>query len=183
VEVEVHTMENDVVARAARFAAAAHASIDQRRKYSGEPYIVHPTAVARLVASVTEDPETLAAAWLHDVVEDTPVSLTEIRQGFGETIAGLVNDLTNVSCKSDGNRATRKRLDYEHTAQADTRAKTIKLADIIHNARDIAAQDRDFARVYLQEKQLLLNVLRDGDPTLFRRAATLVAQLKAELDG
>ena len=65
----------DVVSRAAAFAKAAHESIDQRRKYSNAPYIVHPEAVARTVSSVTDDVATIAAAWLHDVVEDTPVTI------------------------------------------------------------------------------------------------------------
>ena len=83
--------------RAAEFAERAHAAIDQRRKYSNEPYIVHPRAVATLVGEVTECEKTIAAAWLHDVVEDTPVTIEEVLTQFGEEVAGLVADLTDIA--------------------------------------------------------------------------------------
>ena len=67
------------IERAAEFAKAAHEGIDQRRKYTNEPYIVHPQLVAEIVSSVTDDEDMICAAWLHDVVEDTPVTLEEIR--------------------------------------------------------------------------------------------------------
>ena len=102
---------SDLVQRAAEYAKAAHESIDQRRKYTNEPYIVHPQAVAETVASVTDDPSTIAAAWLHDVVEDTPITLEQINVEFGSDIAGLVADLTNPSTKADGNRKQQKEID------------------------------------------------------------------------
>ena len=71
---------SDVVIRAAEFARRAHASIDQRRKYTHAPYIVHPKAVADIVAGVTDDPAMIAAAWLHDVVEDTPITIAEVEE-------------------------------------------------------------------------------------------------------
>jgi (p)ppGpp synthase/HD superfamily hydrolase len=83
--------ENELERRALEFAIAAHASIDQRRKYTGEPYIVHPIAVAALVRSVPHTPEIIAAAYLHDVVEDTPVTIEEIRAEFGDEVAALVD--------------------------------------------------------------------------------------------
>ena len=100
----------DMESRALSFATAAHASIDQRRKYTGEPYIVHPVAVAEIVRSVPHTPEMIAAAYLHDVVEDTPVTIAEIESEFGSTISGLVGWLTDVSAPSDGNRRSRMRL-------------------------------------------------------------------------
>ena len=73
-------MSDNLIRRAKAFATQAHASIDQRRKYTGLPYIVHPEAVAELVEATGAGPEVVAAAWLHDVVEDTPVELEQIRQ-------------------------------------------------------------------------------------------------------
>jgi (p)ppGpp synthase/HD superfamily hydrolase len=152
------------------FATQAHGRAKQKRKYTGEPYIVHPQAVAALVSSVTNDSAMISAAWLHDVVEDTGTTIARIRQLFGQDVAALVDDLTNVSVPSDGNRAVRKQLDFDHTARASTRAKTIKLADLIHNMRSIADHDPDFAKLYMEEKRALLAVLRDGDHALYRQA-------------
>lgn len=171
-----------IITKAAEFAQAAHESIDQRRKYTGEPYIVHPRAVAATVGSVTDDPVTIAAAWLHDVVEDTPVTIEEVRQEFGADVASLVADLTDVSQLSDGNRKERTAIDRKHTSQADPRAKTVKLADVIDNITDIVAQNPGFASTYIREKELLLQVLGEGDRDLFRRAEQVIQSAKQQLD-
>ena len=128
-----HKRSQQLIDFACRFAAKAHG--DQVRKYTGEPYINHPIEVARLVASVTDDCETISAAFLHDVIEDTLVEFADIVDaGFGRSIAILVDEVTDVSKLSDGNRAYRKNLDLEHLAKASDRAKTIKLADLIDNS-------------------------------------------------
>lgn len=157
--------------RALAYATWAHASIDQRRKYSNEPYIVHPIAVADIVRSITHTPEMIAAALLHDTVEDTSVTLGDIWREFGEDVANLVSWLTDISTPAMGNRAARKAIDLEHTAMAPRMAKTIKLADLIDNSISIKAHDPDFWRVYRHEKLRLLEVLREGDATLWARAA------------
>ena len=150
-----------------------HASIGHIRKYSGEPYIVHPAAVAALVRTVPHTEEMIAAAWLHDTVEDTHATLAEIEQECGAKVAELVEMLTDVSKPTDGSRAERKALDRAHTAQASPEAKTIKLADIIHNTDSIVEHDPNFAVIYLAEKVMLLDVLREGDPTLWDMAAEI----------
>lgn len=160
----------DLPERALAFAKAAHGAIDQRRKYTNEPYIVHPMAVAELVRSVPHSEAMIAAAYLHDVVEDTPVSIEEVRAGFGAEVAELVGWLTDVSRPGDGNRAVRKAMDLRHTAKAPPEAKTIKLADLIDNTRTIAARDPGFWRVYRCEKAALLEVLKEGDAELWRQA-------------
>jgi len=165
---------SDVVRKAAEFAQAAHASIDQRRKYTNEPYIVHPQAVAETVASVTDDPATIAAAWLHDVVEDTPVTLAQITEEFGSDIADLVSDLTNTSTPADGNRERRKAIDRQHTERADPRAKTVKLADLIDNLSNIATTDPQFAKVYFSEKELQLQVLTQGHTDLLHKVQDII---------
>jgi (p)ppGpp synthase/HD superfamily hydrolase len=161
----------DLEARALAFAKSAHESIGQMRKYSGEPYIVHPRAVAEIVRGVPHTSEMIAAAYLHDVVEDTPVTLDEVRAEFGDAVAELVDWLTDVSRPGDGNRQTRKAIDLEHTAKAPPQAKTIKLADLIDNSLTISQRDPGFWPVYRREKLALLEVLKDGDPTLWKRAA------------
>jgi (p)ppGpp synthase/HD superfamily hydrolase len=160
--------------RAAAFAAQRHGAIDQHRKYTGEPYITHPEAVASIVRTVTHTEEMLAAAWLHDTVEDTQTTLDEIRAEFGDAVASLVEQVTDVSRPSDGNRKARKALDREHIAKAGPEAKTIKLADLIDNSTSIIERDPKFAKVYLEEKSALLEVLREGDPSLWASANTIV---------
>lgn len=157
------------------FAAQAHGEIHHLRKYTLEPYICHPAAVAKLVRSVPHTPEMLAAAWLHDTVEDTPVTLEVIRVRFGESVAALVEMLTDISQPSDGNRKKRKAMDRAHTAQASPEAKTIKLADLIDNAHSIIMHDPKFAQVFIKEKAELLAVLQEGDPTLLARATTIAS--------
>jgi (p)ppGpp synthase/HD superfamily hydrolase len=156
--------------RAKDFATRYHASIDHRRKYTGEPYITHPAAVVELVRSVPHTEAMICAAWLHDTVEDTPCTLDEIERVFGFEVSALVEMLTDVSKPSDGNRAARKARDRIHTAASSPQAKTIKLADLIDNTRSIVERDPAFAKVYLAEKALLLEVLRDGDASLWAMA-------------
>jgi hypothetical protein len=164
---------SDLVERARDYATSAHQRIDQRRKYSKQPYHVHLEAVARLVGGVTDDAEMIAAAWLHDTVEDTPATLDDIEAQFGTSVAELVEELTDVSKPSDGNRVRRKAIDRQHSAQASARAKTVKLADLIDNCRDITKHDPRFAKVYLVEMAALLEVLREGDQQLYKQAVKL----------
>ncbi len=167
----------DLVEKARVFATAAHASAAQLRKYTNEPYIVHPAEVFSIVSAVdgaTE--EMMAAAWLHDVVEDTGVTNEVIRDMFGEKVAELVGWLTDVSRPEQGNRATRKAIDRAHTAMASAEAQTIKLADLISNCGSIVEHDAAFAKTYLEEKRLLLEVLTKGDRTLWEKANAIVSK-------
>jgi hypothetical protein len=163
----------DLVSRARSYATEAHQRIDHRRKYNDEPYHVHLSAVAKLVASVTDDEEMVAAAWLHDTVEDTEATLEDIEASFGRPVAELVEELTDVSRPGDGNRSVRKAIDRRHLAQASKRAKTVKLADLIDNCKDITRHDPRFARIYLSEMDGLLDVLQEGDTRLLKRARKL----------
>ena len=165
----------DVVRKAQVYAMAAHAAVGQRRKYTNEPYIVHPAEVVRIVAGVPgATPDMVAAAWLHDVVEDTGCTFTDVHMAFGIDIATLVGWLTDVSKPEDGNRAYRKAIDRVHTAEAPAEAQTIKLADLISNSRSIMAHDPAFARTYLEEKRLLLAVMTRGDAGLHAEASRYV---------
>ena len=153
------------------FAGAAHRAVKQLRKYTNEPYIVHPAEVASIVAQVPEaTEEMIAAAWLHDVVEDTGVTNDEIHLYFGADVAKLVFWLTDASKPEDGNRATRKAIDREHIAKAPAEAQTIKLADLISNTKSIVAHDEKFAKIYLEEKRLLLDVMTKGNAALMAEA-------------
>lgn len=172
-------MAYDIITRADAFAEIAHAAVGQVRKYTNEPYIVHPREVAKLVAGYLHLPhapglfdQVVAAALLHDVVEDTKITLDLIEDHFGPTVRRLVSDVTDISKPEDGNRAIRKAKDREHTARATSLAKVIKLADMIDNTRSIIKHDKNFAKVYLAEKRLLLQGPLDGSasPALFTLA-------------
>ncbi len=112
----------------------------------------------------------ICAAYLHDVLEDTQVTVDQLLVAFGSEITNLVLWLTSVSTPEDGNRAYRKELDREYLALAPAEAQTVKLADLISNTKTIVQYDPDFAEVYLEEKRLLLDVLTKGDPALLAQA-------------
>ena len=144
------------------YAAEAHS--EQVRKYTGEPYVLHPLAVALIVRRYYPYVPAIAAALLHDTLEDTEAEFSDLHLLFGQEIAGLVYDLTDVSKPSDGNRKVRKELDRQHIAQARPVAKLVKLADLHHNIYSIVKYDASFARVYCQEKAYLLETALDRIP-------------------
>ena len=141
------------------YATAAHAAIGQRRKYTDQPYIVHPIRVADIVDLYGGTDEMIMAAYLHDVVEDTAVSIADILDMFGTDVARIVDGLTDVSVPEDGNRAVRKAIDRVHSADASYEAQFVKCADMIDNASDIGDNDPSFNVVYRKEMVLLLVVL------------------------
>jgi (p)ppGpp synthase/HD superfamily hydrolase len=149
----------DLQTQAQIFATAAHAAIGQKRKYSGDDYIVHPARVASIVMRHGGTDEMVAAAWLHDTVEDTDVTPILITKMFGVDVADIVEGLTDISLPEDGNRAKRKSIDRMHSANASTEAQFVKCADIVDNSWDIAENDLSFAKVYKSEVFLLLHAL------------------------
>ena len=158
---------------------AIRAHDGQVRKYTNEPYILHPVAVAEIISSVTLEKDMIRAALLHDVVEDTSLTLDFLRRYFNDRVAILVEDLTDVSTPGDGNRKVRKQMDLEHTAIASPDAKTIKLADLIHNTSSILRYDPHFAVLYMKEKKALLEVLTEGDSLLYEQAQGIVEEYYA----
>jgi len=154
--------------KAVKFATEAHGT--QVRKYHGTPYISHPLAVAEIVKSVPHTEEMLVAAVLHDVVEDTIVTIDEIATEFGSVVAELVHFLTDISVLEDGNRAHRKQLDAEHNSKGPAGAQTIKVADLIHNSTDISSHDPKFWKTYKGEKLQTLSLLDKADASLKARA-------------
>lgn len=163
-------MTSNLLERARVFATAAHAAVGQKRKYTGEPYVVHPLEVANIVMAAGGSEASIAAAMLHDVLEDTAVTYDLLEDEFGSEVAELVLWLTDVSKPEDGNRSTRKALDRQHIAAAPAAAQTVKVADLISNTRSIVAHDPGFAKVYLEEKRQLLEVLTKADPALLNQA-------------
>ena len=120
-------------------------------------------------------PEMVAAALLHDVVEDTPVTLSEIKEVFGTTVAEYVHFCSNVSEQEDGNRAFRKKMDADHFAMGPAESQTIKVADLIHNSETIIPHDpKFFHKAYKYEKQYLLDVLIKANPILRSHAQSML---------
>jgi (p)ppGpp synthase/HD superfamily hydrolase len=162
------------------FAHNAHMGVGQKRKYTGDRYVVHPIEVMGLLVAYGTFPykrETvLCAAILHDTVEDTFATLKEIESLFGHEVAGYVDGLTdkfNSGYEENGkvlNRRQRKDREAARLANETDVVQTIKCADLISNTRSIVAYDRDFARTYIPEKRLILAGLQKADTTLFNLA-------------
>ena len=136
---DTHLLDHAIV-----FAVRAHAGTERRGK--GFPYIVHPMEAVEIVATMTRDQELLAAAVLHDTVEDTAVTVEQIRAEFGDRIASLVASETDTM--PDGSTVElswhdRKQAAIDRLARASRDAKMVALGDKLSNMRAIA---RDYAR-------------------------------------
>jgi len=158
---------------------AYKAHLGQSRKYTGEPYIVHPIAVAGLLRKhgIT-NVDVLAAALLHDVLEDTELGHQDVIDATNREIATLVWELTDTSTPEDGNRETRKAADRKRLSFASPEAQSIKLADLIDNTKSIVAHDPGFAKIYLREKEALLKVLTKGCHGLYLEAKESLEEAK-----
>ena len=162
---------SDLINKALIFATEAHASVNQVRKYTGEPYITHPIEVMMIVREHGGTEEMQVAALLHDVVEDTPVTLNDVEREFGMVVATIVDGMTG---NETGNRSQRKAAACDRLGAASAEVQTIKLADLISNTRTIVARDPKFAKVYLQEKAALLKFLSKGSADLHTVAWDMV---------
>ena len=134
-EVRLHhpSVKSDDIQRAYEVAAKAHEG--QLRK-SGEPYITHPVAVAKILAELGLDRATIIAALLHDTVEDTPYNLTQLRSDFGDEVANLVDGVTKLDKLAYGENAEAETVRKMVIAMSrDIRVLVVKLADRLHNAR------------------------------------------------
>jgi guanosine-3',5'-bis(diphosphate) 3'-pyrophosphohydrolase len=122
------------ILKASYFAAEKHR--DQRRKGDGSPYINHPLGVGWILwdEGCVMDPPTIIAAILHDTVEDTNTTLDEIAREFGQVVANIVAEVTD---DKELPKVDRKKLQIEHARKASHAARNIKLADKLHNLRDL----------------------------------------------
>jgi (p)ppGpp synthase/HD superfamily hydrolase len=181
----------EILEKIKHFADAAHN--EQMRKYTPERYIVHPVRVMETCSQYTNDITILAAALLHDVLEDTPVTKDEIYEFLitlmspeqAERTIELVIDLTDVFVKKDYpkfNRRTRKNKELERLEKTSADSQTIKYADIIDNTKEIVSHDRDFASVYLYECRSNLKKLNKGNPELYQLANKTVNECIEKLD-
>ena len=138
-------LNTSILDRAITTAVMAHANTERRGK--GFPYIVHPMEAVEIVATITPDQELLAAAALHDVVEDTDMSIEQIRQDFGERIARLVDaesDKFTEGVSETDSWHDRKQVAIERLEGAARETKIVALGDKLSNARAIY---RDYAEI------------------------------------
>ncbi|MFY9983453.1 MAG: HD domain-containing protein [Chthoniobacterales bacterium] len=177
-------MSKTLVQKARRFAKLAHGlvlnsqdQLGQRRKGSNEPYTKHLAEVAKLVANGGGDEAQVAAAWLHDVVEDTPVSLNHIRMVFGADVAKLVQELTDRFTKHNYpglNRRQRKAKEMQRLSKISDRAKTIKYADLVSNLESVSVLGPNFGEVYTREAADALERMQGGNEALRSTAIAAV---------
>lgn len=156
---------SDLAYRAMLFARDAHK--DQKRKYTGNPYVDHLAEVAGIVAALDSPQHVIATAWLHDCVEDQDIEIEQIESQFGMLVACGVSGLSDTE---QGNRAARKAASRSRLALCTGWIQTIKCADLISNTSSIVVHDPKFAEVYLEEKRLLLEVMTKADPRLIKLA-------------
>ena len=162
-------LNTELLDRAIIFAVKAHAGTERRGK--GYPYIVHPMEAVEIVSTMTKDQELLAAAALHDTVEDTDVTVEQIREEFGDRVAELVADETVEIPDQVGNDViagsdrpseeetwhARKQAAIDHLAKASHDAKIVALGDKLSNMRAIA-------RDYAIQGDALWNIFHAKDP-------------------
>lgn len=176
-EVQVPT-DDQLVTRAERFCISAHAG---QQRDNGAAYATHPQAVADLLrARGVRDPVTLAAAYLHDVIEDTAVGADELRREFGAEICAVVLELT---CQPPPGAAFEQKqaLLVEHCRRMSPRARHVKLADRLHNLREMitwpAWKRQRYARAALEllealqpwpDAELAQAVRREAEQALLR---------------
>ena len=173
----------NIVEQAELFATAAHAAIGQTRAFTDGmiPYIIHPERVAQLVTEAQGSPQMRAAAWLHDVVEDTHITLGEIQRHFGTMVADYVAGLTEDK-ESYPTKAERKKAVADGLKDAPIEIRTIKVADLIANMEDLVTnydkikeQAPKFPDRYLNQQRYLFAAICKGvHPLLYARAQELL---------
>jgi (p)ppGpp synthase/HD superfamily hydrolase len=164
---------------AASYAKAIH---EKQKRHGGGPYIYHPMRVAgrvSLLDGATE--EMVAAAWLHDVLEDTTHPIVQVQADieieFSPKVLKLVIELTNVSKGLSLPREQRKRLDREHAAKTSVEARRIKMLDRIDNLRDMNLADEAFRSLYCAESRLLAEAIGDADRELKKELLELIGRI------
>ena len=170
-------MDTSLVDKAIIFATKAHEGMERRGK--GFPYIIHPLEAMAIVASITTDQELLAAAALHDVVEDTEYTVEDIRKEFGDRIAGLVyaeSDEKFDSMSAEESWRLRKEIAIDKLKKASLDVKTVAIGDKLSNLRAIA-------RDYYTDGDKVWNKFHCKDKTAHEWRYRKLAEALSELEG
>ena len=182
----------EILDKIAAFADRAHG--DQQRKYADERYIYHPLRVMKTCQDLGYPLPVLAAAILHDVLEDTTTTREEIKKFLLTVMSeadtdhtlSLVSELTDVYTKADHpqmNRRKRKAREGERLERVSAEAQTIKYADIMDNAKGMAENGADFAPIFLHECNTLLKKMKNGNEQLRKKALQVVQSEMDQLKG
>ncbi len=169
----ISPMTAELIERARIYATSAHPRINHDPKFTIQPYQAHLEAVVKIVRKHTDDPVTLAAAWLHDVLEDTPATLQDMRSEFGAEVAQLLHEMLRVSLPSHGGRAEQRQIEAAHLAQASAPAQLIKLADLIEDCQQAPRWPDLARRQLLDDMAAYLPALTQGGPALLKQATEL----------
>lgn len=173
---------------------AAYWHRNQKRKYTGAPYISHLEAVARTVKMYTKDSRLVAVAFCHDLYEDTECPDKELIQALSEAgftksevqnINLWVKELTDEFVKENYpelNRRERKAREAERLWGISVQAQTVKYADMIDNVSDLAVNDPGFGRRYLAEMQAILSKMDAGSSALYKKAMKAAKEAEALIE-
>lgn len=165
----------------------------QKRKYTGYPYWTHLLYVAYTVYRITKDEISAIVGIFHDILEDTECTHKDLDRFLNEFYAPhavkkiikgvehLTDEYTRISYP-ELNRKKRKELEAERLGTVPNWIKTIKLADLIDNSKSIVKHDKDFAVVYLKEKEEVLHHIKDGNQKLYLKAISILDKGKLELN-
>lgn len=173
-----------LIKEAAELAEKAHRG--QMRKYIGLPYIIHPYSVATAVAGYGGNENAVAAAWLHDVLEDTETTAEEILGWTNPEVLSLVQQLTNPSKMFPSlPRAKRREMDVEHIREASWEAKLVKLADRTDNLLGMLSGDpsAEFRALYVRESEALYSALEYTHAEAENAYLSALASLKKSSGG
>jgi guanosine-3',5'-bis(diphosphate) 3'-pyrophosphohydrolase len=180
---KTETKSLDLVLKAVEFAALKHR--DQRRKdEKASPYINHPIALARILREEgdIDDPVVIAAALLHDTIEDTDTTYDELRGQFGAKVANIVAEVSDTKWLD---KAVRKRIQISRASRSSTGAKLVKIADKIANLRDVignAPKDWSLERrqTYFDWAKSVVDQLRCTNPRLEKKFDSLYRKRPSE---
>lgn len=170
-------LDTELLDRAIIFAVKAHAGTERRGK--GFPYIVHPMEAMEIVSTMTADQELLAAAALHDTVEDTGVTVEQLREEFGDRIAELVaseSDTIDEGVSEEESWRLRKEAGIRRLSRATRDEKIVALGDKLSNMRAIA-------RDYAEQGEAFWNIFHAKDPKEHAWRYRALADAMRELEG
>jgi hypothetical protein len=164
----------DLIKSAKQFAMSNSRRISASRSPALQDVPSHLKSVAQIVASVSHDEATIAAAWLHDVVGDTGITIGDVERRFGTEVAKLVGELTVVNLAEGDHRSPNIDFAKKHFATVSAEAKTVKLADLIDTCNDLLKGDPTALKASALQAQELIPALEGGD-------TRLLAKLKDDL--
>ena len=166
------SFEASLFEKALNFAKLKHSS--QKRKFTGEPYIVHPIRVAEITKRYGGTESQIIAAILHDTIEDTETTEDEIRREFGDEIAGLVVSLTND--EDEKNRLGKAEYLTKKISGMSSNSLLVKFADRLDNVNDLSSNNPDWSKTYARQTDYILSHL--DNPNLNETHLEIIKKIK-----